>query len=129
MNCVRFCFAAVAISALMLTGCGGNSTGANSVTGTVKFSDGTPLTAGTVNFNSDSMSTFGDISSDGTCEVGTLDGGVPDGTYTVTVQANSDGSDGKDRGASLIAKNETSITVSGNMTGDEGFEITVEKAK
>ncbi|MGY8771116.1 MAG: hypothetical protein ACKVH8_22110 [Pirellulales bacterium] len=131
MKYVHFCLAAVAVTALMFTGCGGGGT--NKVTGTVKFSDGSPLTSGTVSFNSDGFSTFGDIQSDGTCEVGALDGGVPNGTYIATVTANSDTANSETAdadaeaayGASLVADNETSVTIS---SSSKTFSITVDKA-
>ena len=108
MKYVHFCLAAVAVTALMFTGCGGGGT--NKVTGTVKFSDGSPLTSGTVSFNSDGFSTFGDIQSDGTCEVGALDADADaEAAY----------------GASLVADNETSVTIS---SSSKTFSITVDKA-
>lgn len=129
MNHVRFCFAAIAVTALMITGCGGQT----NVTGTVKYSDGTPLDRGTVNFDSDSFASFGTIQSDGSVVVGEWDGGVPDGTYTVTVEAMTDGNmqtddDGNVSGeepVTLVKNNKTTVTIdSSNKT----FELTVEKA-
>ncbi|PHR98337.1 MAG: hypothetical protein COA78_26250 [Blastopirellula sp.] len=129
MNCIRFCMATLAFSTLMLVGCGDGGSG-NSVKGTIKFSDGSPVTSGSVTFESDSFSTFGGINSDGTVEIGLLDGGVPDGTYTVIVTSNKDteGTDVEgesDYGESipLVAENSTQVTIKGN----QDFSVTVEK--
>ncbi|PHR86151.1 MAG: hypothetical protein COA78_38280 [Blastopirellula sp.] len=134
MNCIRFCVAAIAVSSLMFVGCGGSGDGGFNVTGSVKFSDGTPLNTGRVIFTSDAGESFGNIQSDGTVVIGELDGGVPAGTYTAIVSADetTEGS-GKDgdygTSVSLVAENSTSIEVKGNMTGGDAFTITVEKPK
>lgn len=74
------------VSVFMLVaclGCGGRS----QVTGTVKFSDGTPLTYGTVNFASADTLCKGQIEKDGTFRMRTFKpgDGVPPGTYKVYI--------------------------------------------
>ena len=66
---------------LCLTGCGKKA----KVTGTVKFSDGTPLNVGTVNFTDGTNLFRGEIQPDGTFEMRTFKpgDGVLKGSYRV----------------------------------------------
>ena len=66
---------------LCLTGCGKKA----KVTGTVKFSDGTPLNVGTVNFTDGTNLFRGEIQPDGTFEMRTFKpgDGVLKGSYKV----------------------------------------------
>ena len=65
-------------------GCGGSG---DRVTGTVTFSDGSPLTVGKVMFTNGTITAFGDINSKGEYRMGTKKAGdgVPSGTYQVYI--------------------------------------------
>ncbi|MDR1141977.1 MAG: hypothetical protein LBL62_09815 [Planctomycetaceae bacterium] len=69
---------------ILILGCGGKG---SSVTGMVRFGDGTPLTAGTVLFESGQHSFSGNIRNDGTFQMtgDSVKSGLPDGTYAVAV--------------------------------------------
>ena len=74
---------------LCLTGCGKKA----KVTGTVKFSDGTPLNVGTVNFTDGTNLFRGEIQPDGTFEMRTFKpgDGVLKGSYKVYRKARPQG--------------------------------------
>ncbi|RCS52946.1 hypothetical protein DTL42_09010 [Bremerella cremea] len=79
----------VAVIALLpIFGCGGN--GGNKVIATVSYEDGSPVPLGQVRFVSDDYETFGKIEN-GKVDIGSMDGGVPNGTYKVAVQATEQG--------------------------------------
>ena len=79
MKIVHFAFILLFVFAV---GCGGNV----SVTGTVEFSDGTPVDRGMVVFETEKMAARGDIRKDGTYTLTTgEDKGIPPGTYKVSI--------------------------------------------
>ena len=79
---INFYLAAFALLLAFLVGCGGNVT----VSGTVKFADGTPLDRGTVTFEDDKMMASGTIQKDGTYSLDTGETkGIPLGTYKVSI--------------------------------------------
>lgn len=92
MRSVKFVFlSAAAISALVLAGCGGETT--HKVTGKVTLADGKPLTNGTVTFQMEGFQAYGTTSADGTYEAE-----VQPGKYKVVVtqQEESTGGSGDD---------------------------------
>lgn len=97
MRVYRLATLCVLCSAVLLTmGCGGDGKTTHKVTGTVKFSDGSPLTKGTVVFASDMTSAQGGIQSDGSYALGTygVDDGAPAGSYKVFLTGPIFGSEG-----------------------------------
>ena len=94
MQMARFIgLSALLASVLCLAGCGPSVGATYKVTGTVKFSDGTPLTKGTVLFTSDKHSATGPIQEDGTYSLTTLKpgDGAPPGDYKVTLGGDAAG--------------------------------------
>ena len=84
-------------SVIVLAGCGsGGSKDTYKVTGTVKFTDGSPLTQGMVVFASPEGTTQGEIQADGSYSLGTYDvsDGAPAGSYKVFLAGPIVGSDG-----------------------------------
>ena len=77
----KFAVLFLVVVVLCLTGCGKKA----KVTGTVKFSDGTPLNVGTVNFTDGTNLFRGEIQPDGTFEMRTFKpgDGVLKGSYKV----------------------------------------------
>ena len=127
-----FCLFALAVVTGFVAGCGGSGT---SVTGTVKYSDGTPVPAGMVMFTGEKYSATGEIKADGTYEMGSLrpGDGVPAGKYQVSIGGEAVGSDYEKKPA-LVDKKFTDPSTSGlEVTIEEGaskeFPIVVEKPK
>ncbi|MDR0611763.1 MAG: hypothetical protein LBG58_16780, partial [Planctomycetaceae bacterium] len=73
------------ISVLWLIFCFTGCDGKTKISGTVKFSDGTPITKGNVVFDNGNESYFGTIKNDGTYVTGGNKQieGIPDGNYKV----------------------------------------------
>ncbi|PQO32626.1 hypothetical protein DTL21_20710 [Bremerella cremea] len=111
----------LAVFALIpMVGCGGQT--GNEVIATVNYEDGSPVPQGTVRFVSDSYETFGNIV-DGKVNIGDMDGGVPNGTYKVAVQATEQGGEsGGTYGTPIVAKKFGNPNTS-------GIEIKVEENK
>ncbi|WP_166822991.1 carboxypeptidase regulatory-like domain-containing protein [Thalassoroseus pseudoceratinae] len=128
----------------LLMGCGGSDN--SSLSGTVKFSDGTPLTQGTIVFTSSTYETEARINNDGTFSVegiGNDEAGAPPGTYKVwfrdvggqaDLSAHSeDGSENEDSAKTdfLVAEKFTTVGATDITkeveSGSNEFEITVEK--
>ena len=95
---------------VFLVGCGGNKR----LTGTITYTDGSPVTLGFVYFESttSSFQARGEIMSDGTYEVGsvTAKDGVPPGEYAVFVLSERRGDSGR---LPLVAPKYTSSATSG----------------
>ncbi len=109
------------LALLSFVGCGGGN-GGNKVIATVSYEDGSPVPEGTVRFVSDSYETFGNIE-DGKVDIGSIDGGVPTGTYKVAVQATEQGgAEGGTYGTPLVDKKYGNPNTS-------GIEIKVEENK
>ena len=136
---------ALAMSAcFLLVGCGGGDN--FSLSGNVKFSDGTPLTTGIIVFSSDTYETEAKINSDGTFDVqgfGDDEAGAPPGTYKVwfrnlgggaDVSAHSEDGENTGKVATeefVVAEKYTSVATT-DITKEvkaasNEFEITVEK--
>ena len=110
---------------LFVIGCSG---GKVSVTGTVKFQDGTPLKQGSVVLESEELAGQGRIGQDGSFTIGmTRDGqGIQPGTYKVAIVDVQTGP-----GEYLIAEKYQSVTQSGitfevKPSGLNQLDITVE---
>jgi hypothetical protein len=72
--------------AMLATGCGPRvKDGVYRVSGTVKFTDGQPVTSGTIYFDNDKYNSFGQIQSDGSYKLTTLNpgDGAPPGNAKV----------------------------------------------
>ena len=82
---IHFRFLSLLLFLCFVVGCGGSS--GDRVTGTVTFSDGTPLTVGKVMFTNGTITAFGDINAKGGFRMGTKKAGdgVPSGTYQVYI--------------------------------------------
>ena len=79
---INFYHTAFALLLIFLVGCGSNVT----VSGTVKFADGTPLDRGTVTFEDAKMMAYGDIQKNGTYSLDSGEAkGIPPGTYRVSI--------------------------------------------
>ena len=107
------CLALLLLSALVLAGCSGTP-GAYPVRGKVTLSDGSPLTKGTINFYNEKGTATGDIRSDGTYELGSLnvgDGAVP-GKYQVFFSGDALGG-GYDNAPQLIDSKYGNASTSG----------------
>ncbi len=92
------------ISALAITGCGDAT-----LSGTVKFSDGSPLTTGSVFFVSDTTQLSAGINSDGTYKA-TSDSGIPSGTYKVSLSG------------PIFGPDESTADTASDEEGEEGEE-------
>ncbi|MDO4558957.1 MAG: hypothetical protein Q4C47_08325 [Planctomycetia bacterium] len=136
----------IVCSSLLLAavvGCGGGST----VTGKVTFSDGTPLTIGRVVFDDGTTSAVGELNENGEFSMRAgSGGGIPDGTYRVTVvgamkedpslleeaKKHHDPRDPDEPSAPLVSLIDPKFwapTTSGltcEVTGSRTFDITVE---
>jgi hypothetical protein len=105
------------------------------VTGTVKYTDGTPVTQGEVRFETDTFTASGKINPDGSYALGSVKAtdGVPKGHYAVAVIAAEAGTmsdEGIMPGKVLVAEKYMSARTSGlncAVTGSTKFDITVEK--
>ena len=99
-----------AFSAALLTGCGQTK-----VTGTVTFSDGSPLTSGRIMFENDQRTYTAAIKDDGTFNMGMLkDGeGIPPGEYRVAVMAIEPGSENAEKPPLLTHSKYASSRTSG----------------
>jgi hypothetical protein len=130
----------IAILCLMfcLTGCDGKT----KISGTVKFSDGTPITKGNVVFDNGNESYFGTIKSDGTYVTGGNKQieGIPNGNYKVwlaqtEIIENVLGADGRIKSYSVtptVAKkftspNTTELTFELKPDSPKTFDVVVEK--
>lgn len=118
---------------MSLAGCGGGS----SVSGKVRFEDGSPLTVGVVQFVNETGSYAGRIGSDGSFRVtgDTEKKGIPNGNYSVAVvrafEAIPDReSDGYGTVRNLIDKKYSQAQTSGlscTVQGKTDFNISVTK--
>jgi len=124
---------AVVVATMLFSGCNASY---NSVTGTVKFKDGTPLTTGRVTMTNAESESFGEIQEDGTYTMTTLTpgDGVPSGEYKVSIfaegEAAADADAGAYGGASLVAAKYNSAETSGltiKVDGSQTYDIEVEK--
>jgi len=83
-----------AATSLAVLGCSSNGGATEVVTGTVTFTDGTPVSGGTIVFadTKKNSSSVGYIQQDGTYTLGTFgeSDGAPMGSYKVTVIGSSD---------------------------------------
>jgi len=121
----------VCIAALSIAGCG-DGTKTYNVTGTVKFTDGSPLTTGTVIFAGENVASQGEIQPDGSYALGTnaADDGAPAGSYKVFLagpifEAEGDAAPeedaGEDTGAGQV-ETEDGETEEYDATYSEGME-------
>jgi hypothetical protein len=78
-------FITIALFIILVAGCSRTT----KISGTVKFSDGTPINFGNVVFGSETHSYYGTIKSDGTYITGGVKEaeGIPDGTYKIYLTA------------------------------------------
>ena len=128
----------LAFSLLMVCGCGNKT----KISGTVKYSDGTPVTKGNVVFDTGVDSFFGKINNDGTYVTGGTKEveGIPSGTYKVWLSATessentqrADGTVGAYSTTPTVAKkytspNSTDLTFEVKSGGPRAFDIVVEK--
>jgi hypothetical protein len=120
---------------LTIFGCGGGGT---VITGSVKYTDGTPVTLGQVVFDNGVKSYFGQIRADGTYSSGGNKAveGIPDGSYKIwlsgTIDGSAEGNDPDYSGRLTIAKKyispaTTDLTFEVKSGGTKVFDITVEK--
>lgn len=86
MKLSQLCLLALIPFALLNAGCG---TGNPSVSGNVKFEDGSPLTVGIITFDSGTYSSHADIGADGSF---TIEGGLPADSYKITLGGDAMGS-------------------------------------
>jgi len=117
----------VAIGALVMCGCGGDSTG-YPVKGTVKFADGSPLTKGVIVFDNGQTSAMGELKPDGTFE---LTNGAEPGTHTIFFSGEATGGDyGKPLVATkYISPAQSDLRVEVRAEPNVFDEIVVEKAR
>ncbi|MDR1491797.1 MAG: hypothetical protein LBT05_03625 [Planctomycetaceae bacterium] len=135
---MKFYSLIVSLSCLLLVGCNNGT----KITGTIKFSDGTPVTKGQVVFDNGNNSYFGAISSAGTYVTGgnqTVEG-IPNGSYKVWL-AGTETADNKTGANGTITSYTVTQTVAKKFTslnttdlkfevkpgGAKTFDITVEK--
>ena len=129
-------FFALALSLLMLVGCGSNV----GLKGKAVFSDDqSPVTTGTVCFETDTYLARGDLKPDGTFVVGSLkaNDGLPAGTYCVYISGAQktigQDADGMEIYESLIDEKFASGSTSGitiNVTpSTRNFEVVVDRYK
>ena len=110
------------VGVFMLVACAGCG-GRVQVSGTVKFSDGTPLTYGTLNFTDGKVMCKGQIEKDGTFKMRTFKpgDGVPPGTYQVYI---TDTLQFGDSGKS-VKTGDTEVAIVGQATNTIPFEYSI----
>ncbi|QDU77225.1 hypothetical protein Pan97_42870 [Bremerella volcania] len=121
-----------AVSSLGLLGCSGNGGATEVVTGTVTFTDGSPVSGGTIIFadTQKNSSSVGYIQEDGTYTLGTFgeSDGAPQGNYKVTVIGSSDYGKSSPISSKFANQDQTPLTAK-VVDGENVLDFEVEKGR